>query len=57
MGIAISGDISRVAVVTTHVRGLIATLITTHEPPSNHSPQVSDQTIKQIRRFSLTVWG
>ena len=30
----ISGVISRVAVVITHIRELIAILITTHEPPS-----------------------
>ena len=32
--VVISGVICRVSVVTTHVRGLITILITTHEPPS-----------------------
>ena len=31
---AISGVISRVAVIITYIRGLITPLITTHEPPS-----------------------
>ena len=30
----ISGVISRVTIVITHIRGLITPLITTHEPPS-----------------------
>ena len=32
--VVISGDISRVTIVITPIRGLIAPLITTHEPPS-----------------------
>ena len=30
----ISGVISRVSILTTHIRGLITPFITTHEPPS-----------------------
>ena len=30
----ISGVISRVSILITHIRGLITPLITTHEPPS-----------------------
>ena len=33
--VVISGVISRVAIVMTHIRGLITPLITTHEPPSS----------------------
>ena len=32
--VVISGVLSRVTFVITHVRGLITALITTHEPPS-----------------------
>ena len=32
--VVISGVISRVTITTTHIRGLITPLITTHEPPS-----------------------
>ena len=32
--VAISGVISRVTIVITHIRGLITPLITPHEPPS-----------------------
>ena len=32
--VAISGVISRVTILTTHIRGLITLLITTREPPS-----------------------
>ena len=32
--LVISGVISKVSIVITHIRGLIALLITTHEPPS-----------------------
>ena len=32
--VVISGVISRVTVIITHIRGLITLLITTHEPPS-----------------------
>ena len=32
--VVISGVISRVTLLITHVRGLITPLITTHEPPS-----------------------
>ena len=31
----ISGVISRVTMIITHIRGLIPPLITTHEPPSS----------------------
>ena len=33
--VVISGVISRVTVLTTHIKGLITLLITTHEPPSS----------------------
>ena len=33
--VVISRVISRVAILITHIRGLITPLITTHEPPSN----------------------
>ena len=33
--VVISGVIRRVTVITTHIKGLITLLITTHEPPSN----------------------
>ena len=33
----ISGVISRVTIVITHIRGLITPLITAHEPPSRSS--------------------
>ena len=33
--VAISGAISRVNKIITHIGGLITLLITTHEPPSN----------------------
>ena len=33
--VVISGVISRVSKVITHIKGLITLLITTHEPPSN----------------------
>ena len=32
--VVISGVISRVTILITHIRGLITLLITTHEPPS-----------------------
>ena len=32
--VVISGVISRVTIIMTHIRGLITPLITTHEPPS-----------------------
>ena len=32
--VVVSGVISRVLIVITHIRGLITSLITTHEPPS-----------------------
>ena len=32
--VVISGVISKVTIVMTHIRGRIALLITTHEPPS-----------------------
>ena len=32
--VVINGVISRVTILTTHIRGLITPLITTHEPPS-----------------------
>ena len=32
--VVISGVISRVTIIITHIRGLITLLITTHEPPS-----------------------
>ena len=32
--LVISGVISRVAILTSHIRGLITPLTTTHEPPS-----------------------
>ena len=32
--VVISGVISRVAILITHIRGLIILLLTTHEPPS-----------------------
>ena len=32
--VVISGVISRVTIVITHIRGLITPFITTHEPPS-----------------------
>ena len=35
--LGISGVISRVTIVITHIRGLITPLITTHEPPSSES--------------------
>ena len=38
--VVISGVISRVAVLITHNGGLIAPLITTHEPPSQVGPPV-----------------
>ena len=35
----VSGVISRVTVIITHIRGLITPLLTTHEPPTTkHSP-------------------
>ena len=34
--VVISGDISRVTILITHIRGLTTPLITTHEPPSRH---------------------
>ena len=34
LGVVVSGVISRVTAVITHIRGLITILITTHEPPS-----------------------
>ena len=34
--VVISGVISRVTVLITHIRGHITPLITTHEPPSKH---------------------
>ena len=36
--VVISGVISRVTIVITHIRGLITILITTHEPPSMEAP-------------------
>ena len=33
--VVISGVISKVTIVITHIRGLMALLITTHEPPSS----------------------
>ena len=33
--VVISGAISRVSILITHIKGLITPLITTHEPPSN----------------------
>ena len=36
----VSGLISRVAILITHIRGLVSLLVTTHEPPSlNPKPQ------------------
>ena len=32
--VVISGAISNVTILVTHIRGLITLLITTHEPPS-----------------------
>ena len=32
--VVVSGVISRVTILITHIRGLITLLITTHEPPS-----------------------
>ena len=32
----ISRVIGRISIVTTHIRGLMTPLITTHEPPSTH---------------------
>ena len=32
--VVISGVISRVTIIITHIRGLVTPLITTHEPPS-----------------------
>ena len=34
--VVISGAICKVTIVITHLRGLITTLITTHEPPSKN---------------------
>ena len=36
----ISGVISRVPILITHIRGLITPLITTHEPPSRVYPRL-----------------
>ena len=33
--VVLSGAISRVSIPITHIRGLLALLIATHEPPSN----------------------
>ena len=35
--VVISGVISKVTIVITHIRGLITPLISTHEPPSKTS--------------------
>ena len=35
--VVVNGLISRVTILTTHIRGLITPLITTHEPPSSNS--------------------
>ena len=37
--VVISGAISRVTIVITHIRGRITTLIPTHEPPSRLDPE------------------
>ena len=34
LGVVLSGVISRVTIVVAHIRGLIAPIRTTHEPPS-----------------------
>ena len=39
-----SGAISRVTVLTTHIRGLMTPLITTHEPPSRSCTLYNPQT-------------
>ena len=51
--VAISGVISRVAIVITHIRGLIAPLTTTHEPPSNSARKLdqSDPRFESLSRF------
>ena len=36
--VVISGVISRLTTVITHIRGLITPFITTHEPPSRPKP-------------------
>ena len=35
--VVISGVVSRITIIITHIRGLISPLITTHEPPSGLS--------------------
>ena len=47
----ISGVISRVTILTTHTRGLITLLITTHEPPSRNLWE------SQHQWESLAPWG
>ena len=41
--VVISGVLSRVAILITHTRGLIALLITTHEPPSSQGKMHSQE--------------
>ena len=40
--VVISGVVSRVTVIITHIRGLITPLITTHEPPSRRAALQTD---------------
>ena len=39
---AVSGIISRVIILITHIRGLIVPLISTHEPPSKSLEQLDE---------------
>ena len=62
--VVISGVISKVTIVITHIRGLITILITTHEPPSRGlgsapkpealTPGLDLRELKDSRPF---VWG
>ena len=51
--VVISGVISRVTILITHIRGLISPLITTHEPPSMTSRPGGP--LKQVSLFGERV--
>ena len=61
--VVISGVISKVTIVISLIRGLIALLITTHEPPSNLNtvfmsgvPRFIDA-VKMLSSAALTCWA
>ena len=42
-GVVISEVVSRVTILITHIRGLIAQLVTIHEPPSRGGKSIQDR--------------